>query len=117
MNVLLVDDEEKFVSILSERLSIRGIHADWATSSVEALFKVKNKKYDVAVLDVKMPQVSGLELKKEFEKLDPDMKYILITGHGSSEEYSKGIAEAAFYIIKPFKIDFLVEKIKQIVNT
>ena len=117
MKVLLVDDEEKFVSILAERLSIRGIDAEWATSSSEALLKVKSKNYDVAILDVKMPQISGLELKKEFEKINPAMKYILVTGHGSSEEYAKGIAEASFYIIKPFKIEFLIEKIKEVTST
>ena len=116
MNVLLVDDEEKFVSILAERLSMRGIEADWATNGSEALSKAKEKKYDVAILDVKMPQMSGLELKREFEKMYPAMKYILVTGHGSSEEYTKGIAEASFYIIKPFKIEFLIEKIKEVMG-
>ncbi|MFC1885272.1 response regulator [Thermodesulfobacteriota bacterium] len=117
MNVLLVDDEEKFVSILAERLSIRGIDTDWATNGLDALSMVKKKKYDVAILDVKMPQMSGIELKREFEKIDPAMKYILVTGHGSSEEYTKGIAEASFYIIKPFKIDFLIEKIREVMGT
>jgi DNA-binding response OmpR family regulator len=116
MNVLLVDDEEKFVSILAERLSMRGIDADWATSGPDALLMAEKKKYDVAILDVKMPKMSGIELKREFEKVNPDMKYILVTGHGSSEEYTKGIAEASFYIIKPFKIEFLIEKIREVMG-
>lgn len=117
MNILLVDDEEKFVSILAERLSMRGMNADWATNCVDALSKVENKEYDLAILDVKMPKMSGLELKKKLEQINPKMKYILVTGHGSSEEYQKGIAEASYYIIKPFKIDFLIEKIKEVTNS
>ena len=113
MKVLLVDDERKFVSTLAERLRIRGIEADWVTSGAEACSRVKEKQYDVAVLDVKMPNLSGIELKKTLEKIDPHMKYILVTGHGSDEDFTVGSAEAAFYIIKPFQIDFLIESLRQ----
>lgn len=116
MKVLLVDDEEKFVSILAERLSIRGIEADWATNGEDALSKAKMKRYDVAVLDVKMPVISGIELERKLKQIDPNMKYILVTGHGSEEDFDVGCSEAFCYIIKPFKIDFLVEKIKQALN-
>jgi DNA-binding response OmpR family regulator len=116
MKVLLVDDEPKFVSSLAERLFIRGIDADWTTSGEKALTMGKAVKYDVAILDLKMPGMSGLELKAELEKIDSGMKFILVTGHGSEEEYVKGSTEVSFYIIKPFKIDFLVEKIKQALN-
>jgi DNA-binding response OmpR family regulator len=113
MKVLLVDDEKKFVSTLAERLRIRGIDADWVTNGAEACSKVRGKKYDVAVLDVKMPNLSGIELKKELEKIDPHMKYILVTGHGSDEDFAVGSAEAAFYIIKPFQIDLLIDSLRQ----
>lgn len=116
MKILLVDDEKKFVSSLAERLSIRGIEADWVTSGEEALSKAKVNRYDLAVLDLKMPHIGGIELKETLEKMDPDMKYILVTGHGSEEAYKKGCEEAFCCIIKPFKIDFLIEKIEQAVN-
>ncbi|MEE9518095.1 MAG: response regulator [Candidatus Adiutricales bacterium] len=113
MKVLLVDDEEKFISRLAERLSIRGMEADWVTTGAEALLKARMKSYDVAILDVKMPHIGGIELKKRLEKIDPEMKFIMVTGHGSEDDYKVGSREASFYIIKPFKIDTLVDKIKR----
>jgi len=116
MKVLLVDDEKKFVSSLAERLSIRGIEADWVTTGDEALSRAEKENYDIAVLDVKMPCMSGIELKKKLEKIDPNMKFIMVTGHGSEEDYNIGSREASSYIIKPFKIETLIEKIKQALN-
>jgi DNA-binding response OmpR family regulator len=116
MNILLVDDEEKFVSRLAERLIIRGFEADWATTCDEAIVKAEKKKFDIAVLDVKMPRMSGIDLKKKLEKISPEMKFIFVTGHGSEEDYNVGSKEASFYIIKPFRIEMLVEKVKQTLN-
>ena len=116
MRVLLVDDEEKFVSRLAERLELRGFESDWATTSDEAFSKAASTKYDVAVLDVKMPHMSGLDLKKQLQQMTPDMKFIFVTGHGSAEDYSTGSREGFCYIIKPFKIETLVEKLNQAMN-
>lgn len=113
MKILLVDDEGKFVSALAERLSMRGIEAEWATSSEDALAMAEQEDFDLAVLDVKMPFMSGIELKRRLEKIKPGMKYIFVTGHGSEEDYEVGSKEAFSYIIKPFNIEHLVEKIKQ----
>ena len=55
MNVLLVDDEEELVVTLAERLSIRDIDADWALSGEDALRMAAGKRYDLAVVDMKMP--------------------------------------------------------------
>ncbi len=114
MKVLLVDDEKKFVCSLAERLSIRGVEADWATSSREALEKAEVENYDIAVLDVKMPHMGGIDLKKELEVANPEMKFVFVTGHGSEESYKLGTQEAAYYIIKPFKIETLVEVINKL---
>ena len=116
MKILLVDDEEKFVSRLAERLVLRGFESDWATTSAEALSKAETKKYDIAVLDIKMPGMSGLDLKERLEKMAPDMKFIFVTGHGSEEEYDIACQEGFCYIIKPFKIETLVEEINRALN-
>lgn len=116
MRILLVDDEKKFVSRLAERLILRGFEADWATTCDEAISKARAANFDIAVLDVKMPRMSGIDLKKKLEKIIPEMKFIFVTGHGSEEDYNVGSKEATFYIIKPFKIEMLVEKIKQALN-
>jgi DNA-binding response OmpR family regulator len=118
MRVLLVDDEEELVSTLAERLSMRGIEADWATSAEQALCKVAAVSYDVAVLDVKLPKISGLELKKRLEDKAPGMKFIFVTGHGSEEDFRTGSAEAGegYYLMKPVNIEALVRKMDQAIR-
>jgi DNA-binding response OmpR family regulator len=115
ISVLLVDDEEELVSTLGERLSLRGIEAQWATSAEEALRMVKERKYDLAILDVKLPKISGLKLKTKMEELAPGMKFIFLTGHGSEDDFKTGAAEAgaANYLVKPVNIDALIRKMKE----
>ena len=78
MKVLLVDDEDELVSTLAERLKLRGINTDWVTNAEDAIRKLDSGAYDIAVLDVKMPKTSGIELKKRMEKKRPEMKFIFI---------------------------------------
>lgn len=115
MQILLVDDEEELVSTLAERLSLRGIEADWATSGEDAIRAVEKKTYDLAVLDVKIPRISGIQLKKRLEEKSPAMKFIFMTGHGSEADYEAGQAEAGegYYLVKPVDIEALIEKMKQ----
>ncbi len=119
MRILLVDDEAELVSTLAERLSFRGIEADWVTSAEEALARVERQSYDVAVLDVKIPRISGLALKKLLEEKDTGLKFIFLTGHGSEEDFRVGSSEAgeAYYLIKPVDLNLLIEKLKEITNT
>jgi DNA-binding response OmpR family regulator len=117
MKVLLVDDEEELVTALAERLSFRGIDADWSTSGRQALALARSRPYDIAVLDVKMPNISGIELKKKLEETRPDMKCIFLTGHGSEEDFRAGSAVASGYLAKPLDIDVLIETMRQVVKS
>jgi DNA-binding response OmpR family regulator len=114
MRILLVDDELEFVVTLAERLSLRGIDADYTIQPEEALEKARDANYQLAVLDVKMPKVSGINLKKQLQKATPDMKFIFLTGHGSEESYRAGASEAGaeYYLLKPIQIEDLVDKIR-----
>jgi DNA-binding response OmpR family regulator len=114
MRVILVDDEQELVIALAERLEFRGIDAQWADNGEDALKMVTENDYDLAILDVKLPKTSGLELKKKMQKIAPALKYIFVTGHGSQQDYKTGSAEAGceYYLIKPVKIEVLVEKMK-----
>jgi DNA-binding response OmpR family regulator len=117
MRVLLVDDEKEFVTTLAERLSFRGVKADCAISSLDALALAENNIYDLAVLDMKMPGTSGLELKVLLEKIQKDMKFIFLTGHGSEADYVAGSSESAGYLVKPVKIDILIAKMHAAVKS
>ncbi len=115
MRVLLVDDEEQLVSTLAERLIIRGFEARWVTSSMAALELVKTEVFDLAILDVKIPKINGLELKKRLHVLHPEMKFLFLTGHGSEDDFRIGAAEAGedFYLVKPVQIESLLEKMNE----
>ena len=118
MRVLLVDDEEELVTTLAERLSLRGMQVDWATSGEGALQLVRSNPYDIAVLDVKIPKISGIKLKNEMKKLSPAMKFIFVTGHGSEDDFKAGTAEAGagYYLMKPVNIDVLIQKMNEVLN-
>jgi len=115
MKVLLVDDEVELVSALAERLSLRGIEADWACTCDDALTQVESKTFDIAVLDVKMPKISGLELKRRLRAKCPHMKFIFVTGHGSENDFREALNEAgtAYYLVKPLHIQTLIDKMNQ----
>ena len=111
MKILLVDDEKELVSTLAERLGYRGIEAHWAAAPDDALAMLSDQRYDIAVLDVQMPQMNGFELKRHMEAKSPELKFIFMTGHGCEESYHIGSSETgeAFYLVKPVEIKSLIE--------
>jgi DNA-binding response OmpR family regulator len=112
--VLLVDDEEEFVSALSERLMLRGIEVDTALDGEEALARLREKEPDVVILDVMMPGLSGLEVLKQIRVKHPQSQVILLTGHGSTKEGIEGMRLGAFdYLIKPVDIEEMLEKMNE----
>lgn len=116
IRVLLADDEEELVTALVERLELRGIAADGVTTCEAAFALLEEHRYDVAVLDVKLPRMSGFELKKQMARMAPDLKFIFITGHGSYSSFQEGTAEAgrSYYLLKPVDIEMLAAKIREI---
>jgi DNA-binding NtrC family response regulator len=117
IKILLVDDEEDLVFTLAERLQFRGYDAEPAINCTDAIKKTENKIFDAAIIDVKLRGINGIELMKMIKELQPTIKVILITGHGTEEEGRKGISHGASdYLIKPINIDILIEKIKKALN-
>jgi len=116
MKVLLVDDEEELVTTLAERLSYRGVDALWTTTGRDAVALIRQEPFDVVVLDVKMPNLNGIQLKKELERIRPEMKYVFVTGHGSEEDFRIGSAEADHYLAKPLDIETLVATLMEVVR-
>jgi DNA-binding NtrC family response regulator len=116
--VLLVDDEEEFVSALSERLMLRGIEVDSALHGEEALARMEEKEFEVVILDVMMPGLSGLEVLRQIKSTHPNTQVILLTGHGATREGMEGMRLGAFdYLIKPVDIEEMLEKMKEAAKT
>ncbi len=114
IRLLLVDDETGYVNVLSNRLSKRGIDVSKANSGSEGIQILRNKDFDVAVLDLKMEDMDGIEVLKIFKKMYPKLEVIMLTGHGSERAAKQGIAFGAFdYLTKPCEFDELLAKIKE----
>lgn len=111
MNILLVDDEAELVSALAERLTLRGFTVSCATGGEAAVDLARSTPFDLAVLDVKMPGLGGIELREKLQRIRPGLRFIFVTGHGSEEDFRAGSAGAASYLVKPVRIDDLVASI------
>ncbi len=110
---LLVDDEEELVTTLQERLSYRDIDADFSLTGADAIQKMREKRFDIVVLDLKLPGISGIETMRVLKNEYPDVPIILITGHGSpdtTDDLPKGAYE---YLPKPINIEKLMEVMKE----
>ena len=117
VKLLLVDDEVGFVDVLSKRLSKRDMAVTAAYSGTGAIQTLRKHDFDVAVLDLKLEDMDGIEILRIFKKLVPDMPVIMLTGHGSEQAAREGLACGAFdYLTKPSDLEELVNKIMQAVN-
>ncbi len=116
MKVIIVDDEQKFIKMLAKRLVMRGIETDVVDSGEEAIKKIAHTDYDVAVLDIKMPGISGLELKKELATIAPSLKFIFVTGHGTVGESEKSSKKKDIYLSKPLDIEILIKKMSEVIK-
>ena len=117
IRLLLVVDEEGYVSVLCKRLSKRKINVTPALSAADALAIMRKKDFDVAVLDLKMEDMDGIEALKMFKSIYPEMEVIMLTGHGSQKAAGEGLSLGAFdYLTKPCDLNELVATIKEAYN-
>lgn len=114
LRLLLVDDEAGFVDVLARRIAKRNIQVCKACSGYEAVQILRKEPFDVAVLDLKMADMDGIELLKIFKKMAPDLQVIILTGHGCEAAARDGMSHgAADYLIKPCDFEELTAKIQQ----
>lgn len=114
---LLIDDEEELVSALVERLGYRGVEADYALGGPEALEKMRRDIFDVVVLDLKLPGMSGGDVLKSIKRDHPSVPVIMITGHGSLDLLPEGKPEQAFdCLAKPINLEALISKMKEAID-
>ncbi len=112
--ILIVDDEEEFVKALSERLTIRDYDVTTSLSGEDAIEQVRHYLFDVVILDVAMPGMSGIETLREINKIKPLTEVIMLTGHATVETAIEGLKLGAFdFLIKPCETEDLVVKINK----
>ena len=111
-SVLLVDDEEQFLQVLSERLTNRGLHVSSVTSGEEAVAMVENKNFDAVVVDLAMPGIDGIETTKKIKEKRPDLEIIILTGHATVKAGIEAMKLGAEdFLEKPVDLNVLLERI------
>ena len=111
--VLLVDDEPDFLETLVKRLRKRKLEVFAASNGKDALELLKDTPVDVVVLDVKMPDMDGIETLRQIKKIRSGVEVIMLTGHASVEVAVQGMELGAFdYLMKPMDIDELLYKLQ-----
>jgi len=115
--ILLVDDEEELRSTLQETLEIENYHVTATSNAMRARDAMEQGKFDVAILDIRLPDGSGLDLLKSFKASDPDMGVILITGYSEVSSAIQAIELGADdFLKKPFEPDELLVRIKELLK-
>lgn len=113
IRLLLVDDEEGYVKVLAKRMTRRNMEVMTALSGSEGIQRLRKEDFDVAILDLKMEDMDGIEVLRVFKKMVPDMPVIMLTGHGTEKAAREGLEMGAFdYLMKPCDLEELVEKIR-----
>jgi DNA-binding response OmpR family regulator len=112
--LLVVDDESSVRAGLQDFLSMIGYHVEEAASGREALKLLKSASYDLMVLDIRMPGMSGIEVMQHTRKIYPDLPIIVLTAHASVESAIAAVkSEAVDYMLKPFDAEDLAAAIAQ----
>ena len=113
IKLLIVDDEQEFAATLLARLELRNFDVTTVASGTEAIAAVEEAMPDVMVLDLKMPDLDGLEVLAQLRKKYSDLKVIILTGHGSFEAGREGMELGAFdYLMKPVDLNKLIEVVR-----
>ncbi|WP_421901839.1 response regulator [Maridesulfovibrio sp.] len=112
IHVLLVDDENDFLTAYKRRLICRNVEVSIASSGQEALRMVEAADFDVIVLDIMMPEMSGIETLKHLRALKSSIPVIILTGHANMEALAQVSGGGAFdYLLKPASTEELYFKI------
>jgi two-component system, NtrC family, response regulator AtoC len=117
LKVLVVDDEEDIREVIQDRLEAYGFTVITAGTGLEALKKLSMEKVDGIFLDVKMPELGGIETLEEIRKRDRKTPIIIITSSSTREAAIEAIAKGADeYVLKPFEWEELKGKIEKVYN-
>ncbi len=114
IKVLLVDDEQEFIETLAKRLNTRGFQAATALSGDDAIALLRERDFDVVILDVVMPGKDGIETLQEIKSLKPLTEVVMLSGHANLELAINGMKFGSFdFLVKPPELGDLVDKINK----
>ena len=115
--LLIVDDDEYILRNLEKILRLEGYETDTARTGREAIEKTRRNFYNLALLDIKLPDMEGTELLKKMHETFPKMIKIMVTGYPDLENAIKSLNYGAdAYLVKPVSVQELLDVVKQKIN-
>jgi len=118
IKLLIVDDEVNFLNSIAQRLEMRDFDVTRASNGNEAIQSVNNDKFDIALLDLKMPGMDGKQVLEILKREHKYIEVIILTGHGSLESAVECTKLGAFgYLPKPYELDKLLDILKDAYET
>jgi len=104
-SILAVDDDDDLRGVIARRFLRRGHDIEQAASPVEALRRAEQKHFDVAILDIALPEMDGVQLLERLRQVDPETQVIMLTAQGTVETAIRAMKLGAYdYLIKPCEL-------------
>lgn len=114
--ILLVEDDTNLGFVMQDQLLSLNYHVDWARTGQEGLKCVLNREYDIAILDVMLPNISGFEIAEEIVENIPDLPFLFVTARNMLDDKIKGLKLGEDYITKPFEFEELKIRLEKILR-
>jgi len=117
-SILIVDDDEVILNVTGKYLSDTGYSTETTLSGIRALEKIRQKKYDLVIIDIRLPDINGLQVLKEIKQVSLDTSVLMMTGYAKVETAVEAMKSGADdYLLKPFKsmdvLGMAVRRIKE----
>ena len=112
--ILVVDDEAEICELLQDFLTQEGYQVSTAKDGQEAISLGNQNRFDLALLDIKMPGMDGIEVFQELKKAKKDLEVIILTGHGTLRTAKEAMGLGAYdYLTKPFELRLVKDIIRE----
>ena len=112
--ILVIDDDETITAVFRAGLRQEGFTVDVASTGKEAIEKSQGQFYNLALIDIRLPDMEGTKLLTEMKETTPKMRKVIVTGYPDLQNAIASVQKGAdFYITKPTKIDELVKVVRE----
>jgi len=116
-HILVVDDEENILTLFEDELTEAGYRVSTAGTGREALDQIAEETPDLLILDIRMPDMHGLEVLAKLRETNKDLPVIMCTAiHGLKDDYTVWDAGVSGYLTKPIDLDDLVYKVQEVLE-
>lgn len=114
IKLLIVDDEDRFLQTLSKRLSMRDFDVTAVSEGTKAIELAREERFDLALVDLKMPGMSGEQVLEALKQEHPDIEVVILTGHGSIDSAVRCTQGGSYsYLQKPCETDELLNVLRE----